>query len=185
MLTSASTLVPNPPSPDTINTLASYTFNWNIGTTADAVVYRFDKTQVPTIPPKVFTCTTSNRCVGLGYPANWVVEYPVSTVGPSISTTIPNTVVMNALYAGSFPFSAVAYRSGRVVGRTSFSVTYTPQSLLLPSFSVDSTESAAAIYKGVEHYYQIGFKTVTATNNTNFIRLVFGNNIEVGAMPYC
>lgn len=165
--------------------MASYTFNWNIGTTADSIVYIFDKTQVPTIYPNVFTCTTSNRCVGVGYPANWVVEYPTGSVGPAVSTTIPANLIQNARFAGSFPFKAVAYRSGMVVKRVSFQVTYTPQTLLLPLFNLDVVESAAAIYKGVEHYYQINFKTVTPTNNTNFIRFAFGNNCEVGALPYC
>lgn len=113
------------------------------------------------------------------------MEYPVGSLGPAITTTIPNTVVTNARFAGGFGFSAVAYRAGQVVKRVTFVVDYTPQTLLLPLFNVEVSESAAAIYKGVEHYYQIGFKTVTATNNTNFIRLVFGNNIELGAMPYC
>lgn len=72
-----------------------------------------------------------------------------------------------------------------VVKRVSFQVVYTPQTLLLPLFNLDVTESAAAIYKGVEHYYQISFKTVTPTNSTNFIRLVFGNNCELGALAYC
>ena len=106
--------------------MGAYTFNWNIGTTADSVVYVFDSTQVPTIFPNVFTCTTTNRCIGLGYPANWVVEYPVASVGPAISTTIPNTIVKNARCSGSFGFQAIAYKNGRVVGRSSFSVTYTP-----------------------------------------------------------
>lgn len=109
----------------------------------------------------------------------------MGTLGPAVTTTIPNTVITNARFAGSFGFVAVAYRAGRVVRRASFTVDYTPQTLLMPAFNVDATESAAAIYKGVEHYYQISFRTVTATNNTNFIRLVFGNNIEIGAMPYC
>jgi hypothetical protein len=38
------TISPNPPSPDTINAMGAYTFNWNIGTTADSIVYIFDQT---------------------------------------------------------------------------------------------------------------------------------------------
>jgi hypothetical protein len=123
--------------------------------------------------------------VSLGYPVNWVVEYPTGTVGPAISSTIPANIITNARYAGAFAFSAVAYNAGMVVGRISFTVSYTPQTLLLPFFNLDITESAAATYQGVEHYYQISFKTFTPTNDTNFIRLVFGNNCELGVMAYC
>lgn len=114
-----------------------YTFNWNIGTTADSLVYIFDHTQVPTIYPNVFTCSGSDRCVGLGYPANWVVEYPTGSLGPLITTTIPANIVKNARFAGAFAFQAVAYQGGMVVKRVTFQVSYTPQSLLLPLFNLD------------------------------------------------
>jgi hypothetical protein len=54
--------------------------------------------------------------VSLGYPVNWVVEYPTGTVGPAISSTIPANIITNARYAGAFAFSAVAYNAGMVVG---------------------------------------------------------------------
>jgi hypothetical protein len=138
-----------------INVQAQYTFTWTTASAADAIIYEFDKNSVPSFVTESTTCTTSNTCTFLGYPANWIVEYPNSptfgiyTFSTSVSSVIPVNIINNGQYAGTFTFYAYAYRSGRMVKKASFTVTYTANPIIVYYFNLSSTESTVAIYKGV------------------------------------
>ena len=114
-----------------INAMSQYTFTWNTVTAADAIIYEFDKNSVPSFSANSATCTTINTCTFLGYPANWIIEYPgssnfgASTFPVAVSSVIPVNLISNGRYAGTFTFYAYAYKSSRLIKKCSFTVTYT------------------------------------------------------------
>lgn len=174
-----------------INDMTQYTFAWTTATAADAIIYEFDKNSVPSFAIGSATCSTTNACTYFGYPMNWIVEYPnsatftASTFSTSISSVIPNNTIANGRYAGTFTFYAYAYRSGRLVAKKSFTVTYTSIPMTSYQFYLSSGESISYIYKNVEQYYLVAFTSITTTPANGFIRFIFGGSIQLGTNPWC
>ena len=123
-------------------------------------------------------------------PANWIVEYPWSstfgsnTFSAAVSSVIPVNTTYNGRYAGTFTFYAYAYRSGRLIKKNSFTVTYTSTPMTVYQFYL-SGEVTTAIYKGVEQYYMVRFRPITTTPDNGFVRFIFGGGSQPGALAWC
>lgn len=173
-----------------INAMSQYTFTWNTATAADAIIYEFEKASVPSFTTGSVTCSTFNTCTFLGYPANWIVEYPssstfgASTFAVAVTSVIPVNWISNGRYAGTFTFYAYAYKAGRLIKKNSFTVTYNSIPMTVYQFYL-SGESTSAIYKGVEQYYMIRFRPITTTPNNGFVRFIFAGSIQPGAIAWC
>lgn len=38
-----------------------------------AIIYEYDQSSTPSFTNRNFLCSTSNWCVALGYPVNWII----------------------------------------------------------------------------------------------------------------
>jgi hypothetical protein len=128
----------------------------------------------------MFQCSTSNWCVSLGYPLNWIVEYRSSGVFPtSIVSAIATT---NGAYADTFTGLVRVFASDRtIIYKSSYTYIYTPNGLNNYNFWFDES----TLYKMMEQYYYIIFRPNTSVGPGAFIRLTLNSGFKFGISPYC
>lgn len=70
-----------------INVYSTHTNSFTVPTNGLAIIYEYDQSSTQSFTNQNFQCTTSNWCVSLGYPVNWVIEYKnTGTLPTSISS---------------------------------------------------------------------------------------------------
>ncbi len=66
---SFSTTISNPQ----INVYTTHTNTFTVTSNGLAIVYEYDQLSTQSFTNKNFQCTSTNWCVGLGYPVNWII----------------------------------------------------------------------------------------------------------------
>ena len=56
-----------------INVANTHTNAFTVSSNAFAIIYEYDQSSTQSFPNQNFLCSTSNWCVSLGYPVNWII----------------------------------------------------------------------------------------------------------------
>lgn len=167
-----------------INVYSTHTNSFTVSTNGLAIIYEYDQSSTQSFTNQNFQCTTSNWCVTLGYPVNWVIEYKnTGTLPTSISSQFALT---NGVYADTFTgkvrvFKVVTTTSSALqtmnimtsLYKSTFTYIYTPAVPTSTSFS--KTDNYAGLYKNMEQYYTVTFYPYTTTPSNGFIRLTLSS----------
>lgn len=101
-------------------------------------MYELTPQYLPSLADRDAACTT-NQCVGLGLPANWIVETPAATGAPHTMDTLVNYVrAMDYLPSTEsyLPIRMVTYDgTGKTVDKYSMNIHYIAKPI--PSCSFD------------------------------------------------
>ena len=121
----------------------------------------------------------------LGYPSNYIVEYRYSGNFPTAVSSTLNFV--NGVYSGTFSAYAQLYSSSSItIYKQNFNVVYTTYAITSGNAGLwMDTGTMSTLYKGSETYYYVDHYPTYNTPNNGFIRLIFGNNFQLGQFPYC
>lgn len=128
------------PAPIQIQTNNQYHVEWSPSLPASVkyIMYELSPQYLPSIINKDAACTT-NQCVGLGHPANWVVETPASVGAPHTMDTLLNYVrSMDYLPAtfSNFPIRVHTYDgNGNTIGKYDMDMNYIAKPIPSASFS--------------------------------------------------
>lgn len=140
-------------------------------------------------------CTSSNWCVSLGYPVNWVIEYKNSgTLSTSIASSFGFT---NGVYADTFTgkvrvFKTVTSTTTALntinilapLHKATFTYIYTPATPTSTAFYLDDV-TYTSIYKNMEQYYTVQFNPSTTVPANGFVRLTLSAEMKFAPVPYC
>lgn len=67
--TNSTSVISNP----RINVYSTHTNSFTVPTNGLAIIYEYDQSSTQSFSNQNFDCTTSNWCVSLGYPVNWII----------------------------------------------------------------------------------------------------------------
>ena len=56
-----------------INVYTNHTNSFTVPSNGFAIIYEYDQLSTQSFLNQNFECTTSNWCVSLGYPVNWII----------------------------------------------------------------------------------------------------------------
>jgi hypothetical protein len=128
----------------------------------------------------MYKCTTSNWCVKLGYPLNWIIEYHSAANFPTSITSVITTT--NGIYADTFTGLVRVFGTDMsIIYKSSYTYIYTPNGLNNYEFWLEETW----LYKGMEEYYNVYFRPDTTLPSDCFIRLTLASGFKFGVTPYC
>lgn len=117
-----------------INTATTHTNTFSTSSNANIVTYQYDTESTPSFDNKLITCSSTNQCVYLGYPANWIIQYPSTpTFAVSVSSSLSMT---NGIYAGSYGGVARAFSSTSLtLFKGTFNTVYNPKAIVSAYFN--------------------------------------------------
>lgn len=178
-----------------INVGNYHTHAYTVPSNGLAIVYEYDQSSTQSFTNQNFQCTTTNWCVSLGYPVNWIIEYKQSgTLSTSISSYI---YFVNGVYADTFSGKSRVFKvlTNSVTAsltknimtslyKTTFTYAYTPSLPTSCSFGL-SDVSFTSIYKNMEQYYLVTFYPATTLPSNGFIRLTLSSEMKFSPAPYC
>ena len=91
-----------------INVGNYHTHTYTVPSNGLAVVYEYDQSSTQSFTNYNFQCTSTNWCVSLGYPVNWIIEYKqTGTLSTSIAS---NMYFVNGVYADTFSGKARVFK---------------------------------------------------------------------------
>lgn len=83
-----------------INVYSTHTNTFTVPNNGLAIIYEYDQISTQSFTNQNFQCTSTNWCVSLGYPVNWIIEYKdAGTFSTSISSQF---AITNGVYADTF-----------------------------------------------------------------------------------
>jgi hypothetical protein len=111
-----------------INLASTHTNSYTVSTNGFAIIYDYDESSTQSFPNMMYPCSTSNWCVKLGYPLNWIVEYH-STGHFSTSITSVFTTT-NGIYADTFTGLVRVFGNDMsIIYKSAYTYIYTPNGL--------------------------------------------------------
>ncbi len=149
-----------------INVYTTHTNAFTAPSNGLAIVYEYDQSSTQSFGNGNFQCTSTNWCVSLGYPINWIIEYKqTGTLATSISSQFDLT---NGVYADTFTGKVRVLKvvSSTVsslqtmnvmtsIYKSSFTYVYAPATPTSCSFV--HTDTYSGMYKNMEQYYTVTF----------------------------
>ena len=148
-----------------INVGNYHTHSYTVPTNGLAIIYEYDQSSTQSFTNQNFQCTSTNWCVSLGYPVNWIIEYKQSgTLPTSIASNIYFT---NGAYSDTFSGKARVFKvlTNTVnasltknimtsLYKTTFIYSYTSSLPTSCTFAL-SDVTFGTIYKNMEQYYVV------------------------------
>ncbi len=111
-----------------IELASTHTNTYTVTTNGFGIIYDYDQTSTQSFPNMMFRCSTSNLCVSLGYPLNWIIEY--HSTGQFSTSIVSVYTTTNGNYAGTFSGLVRVFGSDKsIIQKSAFTYIYTPKGL--------------------------------------------------------
>lgn len=107
---------------------SNQTNSYTVSSQGSVIIYEYDQSSTQSFANTLFKCSTTNWCVSLGYPLNWIIEYNYQNSFPtSISSVYSFT---NGNYAGTFSgLVRVFSTTSTIIYKAAFTYIYTPNNM--------------------------------------------------------